>query len=83
MSKERKKTKTHWRVIGNAGGANPNGGVSGNAKSRHHYPVAQEAQYCPRASQCARKRSSHACKYECNLYSMFKPKKGNRKEKVV
>jgi len=69
-------------VEGNCG-MDPGIGIGGNDKSRRFYPVSQEAQYCPRESECARKRSSKACKYECNLYSMFKPKAGNRKEKRV
>jgi len=40
--------KTHFRAIGNQGGVDPRVGVSGSSKSRRHYPVAQDAQFCMR-----------------------------------
>ena len=88
--------KTHIRTIGNMdpnaqAGVDPRAGVSGNSKTRRHYPAGQEKKWCgwryPDKSKgrpgCARK--STTCEkcftFGGKMPSEYKPrKKGNGKD---
>jgi len=61
-------------------GVDPRAGVSGNWKSRHHYPVAQQAQLCTRKfwrerdGVMTRCKNRRRCKW-CMNFSEYRPER--------